>query len=78
MRTKRYELYYLVNYLKYSCPPFWLYYGRYRTYKGAVEALRANRAWFRRVDIHCKLGKIRDSEDGSVSFYDVCLPEEKE
>ena len=68
---RRYELYYRVKYIKPPRDEFWLYYGRYGTYNGAVQALEVNRDWLNRDYIECKLGKVRDSHDGSVSFYDI-------
>lgn len=73
----RYELYYQINYThsrkgeKLEEPHvFWLYYGRYGTYEGALESLRTNRPRIRDWEgTELGVAKIRDSYDGSVSFY---------
>ena len=73
----KYELYYQIWYThsrrgeKLEDPhPFWLYYGRYGTYDGALESLRTNRQWVERLeDTGCGIAKIRNSDDGGVSFY---------
>lgn len=79
-RTKnRYELWYWIEYThtrkgeKLEEPHwFWLYYGRYKTYKGAKEALRNNGRSIKRWEgTNCNMGKIRDSYDGGVSFFGV-------
>jgi hypothetical protein len=65
MRKKRYELHLQ---LKYKGETSWVYYNRYRTYEGAVAALESRNGVFGK-DITIEMAKIRDAEDGSVSFY---------
>lgn len=49
---------------------FWLYYGRFGTYDGALEALRTNRPCIERWEgTECGIAKIRNSDDGGVSFF---------
>lgn len=75
----RYELWYQIEYThsrkgeKLEKPHwFWLYYGRYGTYDGALEAMRTNGKYIKRWEgTNCNMGKIRDSNDGSVSFFDI-------
>lgn len=73
----KYELYFQLSYThstkgeKLNDPhTFWLYYGRFKTYDGAVESLRTNRPCLHSWEgIECGMGKIRNSDDGGVSFY---------
>jgi len=73
----RYELYYQILYThsrkgeKLEKPhTFWLYYGRFGTYDGAVEAMKTNRPSIEHWEgTECGIAKIRDSYDGGISFY---------
>lgn len=66
MIKKRYELHLLIEYEGDSS---WIYYNRYKTYDGAVAALEAQGKALAKNDMFVSMGKIRDAEDGSVSFY---------
>jgi len=73
----KYELYFQIWYThsvegKLLVDPhiFWLYYGRFKTYDGALESLRTNRPSLSRWEgMEIGIGKIRNADNGSVSFF---------
>ena len=60
--TKRYQLYL-------STKGIWYPYGKYKTRRGAIESYKVTERNYCKSDqLKVLMGKIRDRNDGSVSF----------